>query len=681
MKNLLQKRSNRQQAMQTAVAATSYTAQSILLKKDQAKAAKIVAKASNNLISALQETSAQGAKSLKNAVTKKPTKLHASSDEKDGSSRSSDEKDSTKLREKFKKVVEKVNIQSPTKLVQLKQKHTNYATSETSENIPISDRALFQKSSARTAKSKADKAKKIWRFPASSSNIKNQNEIRLILYRALLHDMGLICGLLILPCAGLATLINYRLVFQVGKIPTSVLWVWFLSIFVVGMEVGRIRGLRQATRNKTDEEAIDTIPPGYLLLCQNLPKLLRLLHPNDDIEIQLRFFESSPNRNVRLSSLARKSQGKLLSRKNDINDIKNSVKSGLSLQLDIPTENRMGQVDVFDNPVGPDLLKAAASSANTNQSSTIPPSPREIKPVLWLRGLDCFLGPPQDDLSNHDFLIARGLRNVPTFLVNVQLCFGNILLYFGLPDWFTDFDDLKKTSQTTLKNDSKDEDTLDDDRCSTKASLINFLIGSDEYRNSRLSFMSHLVNGPMPIRLLAPPAGQEMLVAQQHRGISTKWIDHPRRDNLKPCLEIEVDLVSSNPLRQLSLLCKRYVKTVQLDLALMLSDTATNGAVKHSVNDGNTRKESNVYFGFWRFDYIDIDTFSGLPERKTSEGVEENVENEINGDSEEEEGDVVEDNGENKITKAEFRILKRDIQHASQLYTSLSKISTEGTKA
>jgi len=41
MKNLLQKRSNRQQAMQTAVAATSYTAQSILLKKDQAKAPRL----------------------------------------------------------------------------------------------------------------------------------------------------------------------------------------------------------------------------------------------------------------------------------------------------------------------------------------------------------------------------------------------------------------------------------------------------------------------------------------------------------------------------------------------------------------------------------------------------------------------------------------------------------------
>lgn len=610
-----------------------------------------------------------------------PTKLHASCDEKDGTSRSSEEeeKDPTKLREKLKKVVKKVNIPIPTKNVLFNQKNTDNATSETSEDISVSDRDLLQKSSARMAKSTADKGKKIWRFPAPSSNLKNDNGLRLILYRALLHDMGLICGLLILPCVGLATLINYRLVFQEGKIPTSVLWVWFLSIFVVGMEVGRIRGLRQAARVKTDEEVIDAIPPGYLLLCQNLPKLLSLLYPNDEIEIQLKFLESSPDRNVRVRSLARKSQGKLLSRKHDINDIDNRVKSGLSLQ--IPPEHRMGQVDVFDNPVGPDLLKAAASSANTNQNITIQPSPREIKPVFWLRGLDCFLGPPQDDLSNHDFLIARGLRNVPTFLVNVQLCFGNILLYFGLPSWFTDFDDLEKTSKTTLKNDTKDEDTLDNDGCFTKASLINFLIGSDEYRNSRLSLMSHLVDGPMPIRLLAPPAGQEMLVAQQHRGISTKWIDHPRRENLEPCLELEVDLVSSKPLRQLSLLCKRYVKTVQLDLALMLSDTASNGAVKHSVNDVNKRKEANVYLGSWRLDYIDIDTFSSLPERKTSEGVEDNVGNEINDDSKEEEGDVVEDNEENKITKAEFRLLKRDIQHASQLYTSLNNISTEGTKA
>jgi len=582
-----------------------------------------------------------------------------------------------------KKIVEKVNVPNPANIAPFGRKKTdnnsndksNEASADTDE-IPVSERESIQlqRCLARKAKSEAEnrnKGKRMWKFPASPSNLKTQNNFQLLLYRALLHDTGLICGLFILPCIGFTTLVNYRLLFQEGKLPTSVLLVWFLSIFVVGMEAGRIRGLRQANKTMMDTEGREIIPPGYVLLCQGIPRVWSWFHPYEEVQVQLNFLQSSRTRNVRFLSSSRQLKSSLTSSdKNNVGNEDDGIDDSSTSQ------HRIGQVDVFHSRVGPDLLKAVATSSDTNSGTSIPPSPTELKSAFWLRGLDCFLGPPQDDICNHDFLIAQGLRNMPTFVINVQLCFANILVYFALPEWFTDFDDLRKRSKMARGNNCKEDDSFENLNCPIKAALFNFIIGSDEYRNRRISLMSHLVDGPMPIRMLSPPAGQEMLVAQEHRGISTKWTEHPEQKNLKPCLELEVDLVSSKPLRTLSLLCKRYVKTVQLDLAIILSDNATNGPYTPVHGKREAEQEAKACIGYWRFDYLDIDACPCLPERKKEVEIEDKLDDENHDSNDQEDKCAVDNSKDQDASKRELLCMKRDIQRASQLFISLSSIST-----
>jgi hypothetical protein len=64
-----------------------------------------------------------------------------------------------------------------------------------------------------------------------------------------------------------------------------------------------------------------------------------------------------------------------------------------------------------------------------------------IDPCMTLRGMDIFLtDDPEDDLSSHPFLLKQGLRKTPSLLVNIMVQWANIVVYFQLPEWFSDFE-------------------------------------------------------------------------------------------------------------------------------------------------------------------------------------------------------------------------------------------------
>ena len=79
-----------------------------------------------------------------------------------------------------------------------------------------------------------------------------------------------------------------------------------------------------------------------------------------------------------------------------------------------------------------------------------------IEPFFQLRGMDVFLceadgGVPETKVADHSWFVQHGLRATPTFVVNLLTQWGNILLYFSLPEWLKDWDSVKGNDQ-----DSKD---------------------------------------------------------------------------------------------------------------------------------------------------------------------------------------------------------------------------------
>lgn len=97
-----------------------------------------------------------------------------------------------------------------------------------------------------------------------------------------------------------------------------------------------------------------------------------------------------------------------------------------------------------------------------------------IEPSFKLRGMDVFLceahgGVPESKIADHSWFVKHGLRETPTFLVNISTQWGNILLYFSLPDWMKDWDSLKEND-----HDSKEIKALKVGSCILSFQLFLF---------------------------------------------------------------------------------------------------------------------------------------------------------------------------------------------------------------
>lgn len=74
-----------------------------------------------------------------------------------------------------------------------------------------------------------------------------------------------------------------------------------------------------------------------------------------------------------------------------------------------------------------------------------------VNPLLKLRGMDIFLtdGDPESSVADHPWLIENGLRDVPTFITNIISQWGNILIYFEMPAWVTDWKTIQEEKEDT----------------------------------------------------------------------------------------------------------------------------------------------------------------------------------------------------------------------------------------
>jgi hypothetical protein len=184
-----------------------------------------------------------------------------------------------------------------------------------------------------------------------------------------------------------------------------------------------------------------------------------------------------------------------------------------------------------------------------------------VEPLFRLRGMDIFMteeleGGAEDNMSMHPFLVENGLRDTPSFVVNMMSQYANILIYFEMPSWLKDWDNIVE-----------EEDDPDD----VKA-LKRFLNGNDEYKDLRLKMLPYVVDGPYPIKVLSPPKKEVTINCAL---LPTKWHQHEgetRTDGryLYPCLELELDLMATKVMRGFASLVKRYLSKMLVDVAVTI---------------------------------------------------------------------------------------------------------------
>ena len=438
----------------------------------------------------------------------------------------------------------------------------------------------------------------------------------------LLHDTTIAIALFAMVLS-FPTLRNVSMVMQ-GEIPPFVHISWLLLAFAIGMEIGRIRGMRSvpSTTNVpilTKDAMInltldDKIPTEISFQVESLP-------PTKEGYTLIYHFLSSPYRQVRVvfptdTLVAGQSEpttvpllilGKVWSTLGDSGDRVRQAwevtgfvlvnESLMTRLLKRPHMHRKKLKDVLvedqeSSSVSEHVPGRMLGDIRINEMSAESLEHDVIEPCCKLRGMDVFLTEmAEESMSTHPFLIKAGLRDKPTFMVNAIVQWANICLYFELPDWFTDFDNIVEH---------------DDDATDVKA-IKRFLLGDDAYRNARLKILPSLVDGPLPIKVIAPPK-RELTVSCS--ALPSKWTFHNKQTLtngtvLQPILEMEIDVISNSTIRGISAMLKRYIRLIALDLAVVIH-----------TPDGQTEQEPEACLGLWRFDHIDVLTCPPLSTRQ-----------------------------------------------------------------
>jgi hypothetical protein len=220
-----------------------------------------------------------------------------------------------------------------------------------------------------------------------------------------------------------------------------------------------------------------------------------------------------------------------------------------------------------------------------------------IEPILKLRGMDVFLTDQlESQVASHPWLISQGLRDVPTLVVNTLTQWGHILVYFEMPEWVQDWNSI-------------DEDECDPD--DVKA-LKRFLNGDSIYRNERLKVIPSLAEGPLAVKVMAPPKKETLLNCSLLPVTWQQYDPETTDEGQKLCSAIEVtlDCVSARPMRAMAGIVKRNLQYLSVDMATVIGKPA---------GQADNESELEACLGLWRMDHIDISACPQFPDRLANE--------------------------------------------------------------
>lgn len=220
-----------------------------------------------------------------------------------------------------------------------------------------------------------------------------------------------------------------------------------------------------------------------------------------------------------------------------------------------------------------------------------------VDPLCKLRGMDLFLSDdPPGEIWKQPMLKDGGLRDMPTFIANLMLPFGNITAYFALPDWVE-----------SLSNIPEEEV---DDPADVKA-LKRFLMGNNEYRNARLKVIPCLVDGPLAIRLIKPKPMEVCVHTDKHPAFWTDVdmsIDSFTNKTSQMVMEVDIDFISNRSYRKLFSLVRPHMPSLTIDVAFVASKPKNS-----------TIEEPSVCLGIWRIDKVDFERCAVFPESTIEE--------------------------------------------------------------
>jgi len=130
--------------------------------------------------------------------------------------------------------------------------------------------------------------------------------------------------------------------------------------------------------------------------------------------------------------------------------------------------------------------------------------------------------------------------------------------------------------------------------------------GDDEYRNRRLKIIPVVAEGPLAVKVLAPPR-RELVVRCEALPVTWRNYEASRDPNgreLFPAIECEIDCMSNRAIRAMAGILKRNLGSLCIDIACIIQKP-----------DGLEEDEPQACLGLFRFNHIDVERCPAFPDR------------------------------------------------------------------
>lgn len=189
------------------------------------------------------------------------------------------------------------------------------------------------------------------------------------------------------------------------------------------------------------------------------------------------------------------------------------------------------------------------------------------------RGMDIFLSTDAPgNVAANPHVLNGNLREVPSFVINFQVAWGNVIFYFAIPEKFVPYlragQEANAASSSSNSNISK-KDYLRQVDASEKVlpsekSLCRFLLQDEAHKTAVLKILPHVEQGPWVARMACqkPALIGKVIPIQYHY--------HAGDADRAPYLEADFNINSSSAAKPILQVARSCTKTLTLDLGFVI---------------------------------------------------------------------------------------------------------------
>ena len=163
--------------------------------------------------------------------------------------------------------------------------------------------------------------------------------------------------------------------------------------------------------------------------------------------------------------------------------------------------------------------------------------------------------------SSNPAILGGKLREKPTFLINFRLHWGNLILYYEIPQMFLPYVQKRYDPQWADKDVPPIDHLSPAERCTAR-----FLMGDDEHKKQTLKILPKVLSGPWIVKRVVrtKPAiiGNKLPVTYHYQP--------PEGEDKQLYLEVDLDIVASATARKILGVVRHYTQSLTLALGFVV---------------------------------------------------------------------------------------------------------------